>query len=134
MLTTASAWGAPDSAPDAAAQRFFGAVRKQDYRAAYGMLSPGVRRDVPYREFVRRSRDIKRFKVLELVALDRGNHLVRFRVKGQLRMVYKGDLYDAVYAGTADMTRSDKTWFIGQVDLKPIKEKRVGPAPPGYHI
>jgi hypothetical protein len=129
MLVGPSA-AAPPSPSDAAARRFFDAVRAHDYRAAYAMLSTAVMRSLPYGEFARRSADIKRFAIIELTAFDRGAHLVRYRVRGKVRMLYQGALFDAVYSGTADIALEGAGWRIAQVDLKPIEQKRV----PGYHI
>lgn len=134
LALTASPLRAATSDAENVAQRFFGAVRRHDYRVAYNLLSPGVRRDLPFGEFARRSSDIKSFDVLELRAVERGAHLVRYRVKGRLRMAYRGSLYDAIYAGQASISRNGTGWSIAQVDLKPIFQKRIGPLPPEYHV
>lgn len=119
---------------DAVGRRFFAAIRARDYAAAYGLLSTGVQRDLPYAVFAARSRDILTFRIITLEATERGRHLVAYRVKGKLRIVYRGDLFDAVYGGTVDVSLNGGAWRIAQVDLEPLEQKRLGKAPPSYHI
>ena len=125
---------APTFPPQAVARSFFDAIRGHRYRAAYALLGPAVQQSCPYSYFVRRSRAILRFSVLELRCFDRGRHLVRFHVRGKLRLVYRGSLFEAVYAGRADLALANGAWRIAQVDLKPITQKRLGTAPPSYHL
>jgi len=126
--------GAAPAGPDAAGNRFFEAVRRHDYGQAYGLLSEGVRRDLPYPVFAQRSRDITWFQVLELQAIERGRHLARYRVRGRVKMVHHGDLFNAVYAGTVSLSLDDGAWRIRQVELRPVEQKRLGKAPPAYQI
>ena len=124
---------ATDSA-DTVGRRFFSAIRAHDYATAYGLLSEGVRRDLPFSLFAQRSRDILTFQIVTLRAVERGRHLVRYEVKGKLRIVYRGDLFDAVYGGTVGVSSVAGGWRIAQVDLAPLEQKRLGKAPPSYHI
>jgi len=103
-------------------------VRGRDYPKAYGFLSPAVRREIPYRDFAVRADDIKRFDVLRLDVYERAKALVRYKVKGKVKLVYKGQLFLALYAGTATVTRHGDRWTVEEVELKPISQKRLGKA------
>ena len=117
-----------------AAQAFFAAVHAGRYREAYARLAPGVQRDLSYAEFELHSREVLAARVVELVATDRSRTLVRFRVKGRLRIRYQGELFDAVYAGQAAMVRVGAKWYIDEVDMKAIEQRPVKKKAPGYHI
>ena len=125
VVTLDRASSAPTSTPEAVTRDFFLSVRTGRYRRAYDHLSPSVRRDVPYGEFEARSRDIKWARVLELQATERSRNLVRYRVKGRLRLVYKGELFEAVYAGKAALSLNRGEWHIDEVELKPTQQKRL---------
>lgn len=119
---------------DQAASAFFRAVHACRYREAYEYLAPGVRRDLSYEDFERHSRDVKAVKIIELIATERARSLVRFRVKGRLRILYEGQLFDAIYGGKACMTRVGSKWCIDEVELKPLEQRPVKKGSPGYHI
>lgn len=133
VLTTAPALSQSSEA-DAVGRRFFAAIRARDYAAAYATLSTGVRRDLPYAAFAQRSRDILAFQVVSLDVVERGRNLVRYQVRGRLRIVHRGEMFDAVYAGTVGVSRNQGAWRIAAVDLSPVTQKRLGKAPPDYHL
>ena len=119
---------------DQAATAFFDAVHARRFREAYDFLAPGVQRDLSYEDFELHSREVKSVKVIELVATERARSLVRFRVKGRLRIVYEGQLFEAIYGGRACMTRVGSKWCIDEVDLKPLEQRPVKKGSPGYRI
>jgi hypothetical protein len=90
-----------------------------------------VQRQVSYPDFESHARDILKAQVLDMTATERSSHLVRFRVKGKLRLRYRGQLFDAIYGGTAAMTLWQGRWYVDEVELKPLSQRRL--KPPNYH-
>ena len=111
-------------------QGFFLALRQRRYRNAYEYLSATVRRDLSYSTFAQRSRDIVRVEILEMKSIERSAHVLRYRVRGKLRLRHDGKLFDAIYAGTAVLILQSGRWWIEEVDLKPTQQKQV----PGYRV
>jgi len=119
---------APAESPERVAALFFAAIRARRYSDAYACLSPAAQRDLSYGDFAERSGAIKAIRILRFDSYERGPFLARFRVKGRLEIVYRGQRYRATYAGRATMSRGSGHWRVEAVELKPVDQKRMGPA------
>ncbi|MHB2018132.1 MAG: hypothetical protein ACYCW6_14375 [Candidatus Xenobia bacterium] len=126
-LAGLSACALASDTPEAAEQAFFKAVREQRYREAYGFLAESVQHDVPYREFVAGADRIKAFRVVKQEVSDREANLVKFNIRASVRLLYRGRVYDATYAGKADVYRESGRWRVLSVDLKAVNQKDLGP-------
>lgn len=109
--------------------RFFRMVYERKYPQAYDCFSKSIKREVSLSRFTQGAGDIRYLKLLEIKVTDREENLIKMNIQARIKMVYKGELFEAVYEGKFDVYREDGKWRVLTVDLKAKSQKALGTKP-----
>jgi hypothetical protein len=106
--------------------RFFTLVHQGKYRDAYDLFSRSIRRDLTYLRFREGAQDIKYLKILSINIDDIETNLAKTRISTLVHLVYKGDLFEAVYEGQVTLYREKNNWKVLSVSLEAKSQKSLG--------
>lgn len=106
--------------------RFFTLVYRKEYKKAYDCFGKSVRREVSLSRFKEGSQDVRYLKILKIDVLDEEENLIKMQVIALIRLIYKGELYEATYKGKIDVYRENKNWKVITVDLRATSQKPLG--------
>lgn len=106
--------------------RFFTLVHRRCYRQAYDHFSKSVKQEVSFSRFKQGAQDVKYLKILKIENLDWEENLIKLKIRALLRLVYKGQLYEAIYEGKVDLYREENKWKVMTVDLEAKTQKALG--------
>ncbi|MCD4785168.1 MAG: hypothetical protein K8T10_15235 [Candidatus Eremiobacteraeota bacterium] len=109
--------------------RFFTFVYRRKYKKAYQCFGKSVRREVSLSRFKEGAQDVRYLKILKIDVLDEEENLIKMRIRALIRLVHKGELYEATYEGKVDVYRENKNWKLITVDLRATSQKPLGKKP-----
>ncbi|MFP4497168.1 MAG: hypothetical protein ACLFQV_03060 [Vulcanimicrobiota bacterium] len=103
--------------------RFFTLVHRGDYENAYKCFSESVKQDLPFSRFREGAQDVKYLKILSIQVLDEEENLLKMKITSKVNLVYKQNLYEAVYVGKVDIYNEEGQWRLITVDLTAKSQK-----------
>jgi hypothetical protein len=107
-------------------RRFFLMVYRKEYQKAYNCFSNSVKQDVDFEDFKRGSKDVRYLKILSIKTLDEEDNLIKMRIEALMHLVYKGQLYEALYTGNVDTYKENGNWKVITIDLEAKSQKPLG--------
>ncbi|MCE1245038.1 MAG: hypothetical protein LWY06_00170 [Firmicutes bacterium] len=101
-------------------------VYHKEYQKAYDCFSSSVKKEVSFDDFKSGARDVRYLKIISIKTIDEEENLIKMQIEAVMHLVYKGQLYEALYTGKVDTYRENGNWKVMTVDLEAKSQKPLG--------